>query len=56
MQRLDWRRIEDELNGHGCAVLPGLLEVDACLALAAQYDRPERFRCQSRPRTASTPY
>ncbi|OYO30992.1 2OG-Fe(II) oxygenase [Janthinobacterium sp. PC23-8] len=44
MQRLDWQRIEDELNGHGCAVVPGLLEVDACLALAAQYDQPERFR------------
>ena len=38
------RRIEDELNGHGCAVVPGLLDADACLALAAQYDQPQRFR------------
>ena len=44
MKRLDWQRIEDDLNGHGCAIVPGLLDAGACLALAAHYDHPQHFR------------
>ena len=44
MRALDWRQIEDALNAHGCAVVPGLLDADACAALAAQYDEASRFR------------
>ncbi|MGK5046824.1 2OG-Fe(II) oxygenase [Janthinobacterium sp. GB4P2] len=44
MRTLDWRQIEDALNAHGCAVVPGLLSADACAALAAQYDDAARFR------------
>lgn len=41
---LDWQAIEDDLNRHGCAVVPGLLDTGACLALVAQYEQPQRFR------------
>ena len=44
MRALDWRQIEDALNAHGCAVVPGLLDATACAALAAQYDEVSRFR------------
>lgn len=44
MRALDWRQIEDELNAHGYAVVPGLLGADACAALAAQYEESARFR------------
>ena len=44
MRALDWRQIEDALNAHGYAVVPGLLDADACSALAAQYDEASRFR------------
>ena len=44
MRALDWRQIEDALNQYGCAVVPGLLDADACVALAAQYDDAPRFR------------
>ena len=41
---LDWQAIEEDLNRHGCAVVPGLLDTGACRALAAQYEQPQRFR------------
>lgn len=44
MRTLDWQHIEDDLNCHGCAVVPGLLDPDTCLALVAQYEQPGRFR------------
>lgn len=44
MRALDWRQIEDALNTHGYAVVPGLLDAAACDALAAQYDQASRFR------------
>ncbi|KAB8062489.1 proline hydroxylase [Janthinobacterium sp. FT14W] len=44
MRALDWRRIEDDLNQYGCAVVPGLLDADACAALAARYDDGPHFR------------
>ena len=44
MMAPDWQAIEEELNAHGCAVLPGLLDAHVCAALAAQYDDASRFR------------
>ena len=44
MRALDWRQIEDALNAHGCAVVPGVLDATACAALAAQYDEASHFR------------
>jgi hypothetical protein len=40
----DWNLIEEDLNAHGCAPLPGLLGADECSSTANQYDSPERFR------------
>ena len=44
--RLDWQAIGSELDGAGCAVLPGLLSRAECEAIAAMYpeDRPFRSR------------
>ena len=41
---LDWRSIAHDLDGHGCAVLGGLLSGDACAALEASYEDDARFR------------
>jgi hypothetical protein len=36
--------MEDELNAHGCAILPRLLDAAACAEVAGWYDEAERFR------------
>jgi hypothetical protein len=41
---LDWRRIGDELDHHGCAVSPGLLSPEECVGLAALYGAEAPFR------------
>jgi hypothetical protein len=41
---LDWAGIENELDGHGCALVGGLLSTDECDALAARYDDESNFR------------
>ncbi|MFO1058302.1 MAG: 2OG-Fe(II) oxygenase [Dongiaceae bacterium] len=41
---LDWAALGAELDARGHAVTPPLLDPAACAALAALYDRPERFR------------
>jgi hypothetical protein len=41
---LDWPQAEEELNAHGCAVLPQLLAPDACAQFVAAYDRPQLYR------------
>ena len=40
----DWADLEKALDGDGCAVLPGLLEIEECRALARSYDAHEAFR------------
>jgi uncharacterized protein len=35
---MDWTRIETDLDAHGCALIPGLLDPTACETLAARYD------------------
>ena len=42
--RLDWQRIGEELDTHGCAVIAGLLSHDACAALTASYADDALFR------------
>ncbi|MFN4178537.1 2OG-Fe(II) oxygenase [Phenylobacterium sp.] len=44
MNAPDWSRIEVELDAHGCALIPGLLDAGACAEIAGWYDRPELFR------------
>jgi hypothetical protein len=41
---LDWQDIATELNEHGCARLPGLLDAPECEALIARYARDELYR------------
>jgi hypothetical protein len=41
---LDWRRIADDLDAHGCAGVASLLEREECMALAEIYTTDERFR------------
>jgi hypothetical protein len=43
---LDWRRIGEELDAQGAAVLGGVLSREQCAALAASYVRDELFRSQ----------
>jgi hypothetical protein len=41
---MDWGHIQSELDAHGCAVLPQLLEREDCLALRDLYGCEDRFR------------
>ncbi len=42
--RLDWPKLEAELDETGCARLPQLLEPEQCNDLVQLYDQPTRFR------------
>jgi uncharacterized protein len=44
MPALDWGRISDELEAHGCATTPALLASDECAALAEMYATEQPFR------------
>ena len=41
---MDWPRIEADLDAHGCAVIPRLLDSAACAVLRDLYPRDDRFR------------
>jgi uncharacterized protein len=41
---LDWQAIADELNAHGYAIVPGMLDADESAAMAAQYAQAQLFR------------
>jgi hypothetical protein len=41
---IDWPAVMEELNEHGCALLPRLLSPRECASIAALYDEPSRFR------------
>ncbi|XXY93099.1 2OG-Fe(II) oxygenase [Sorangium sp. So ce296] len=41
---VDWARVSQDLDAHGCAVIEGLLTVAECGDLAALYARDELFR------------
>jgi hypothetical protein len=40
----DWQALAGELDGYGCAVLPKLLSLEECHAVAALYPDESRFR------------
>jgi len=40
----DWDAVARELDAHGCALLPRLLDPDECARIAGLYDQPGRFR------------
>jgi uncharacterized protein len=40
----DWNALTAEMNAHGCAVLPGLLNAPECGMLAALYADDKNFR------------
>ena len=44
MTEVDWTRVAEDLDAVGCAVIPGLLLPQDCVAAAALYDRPTLFR------------
>ncbi|VXC48948.1 conserved hypothetical protein [Massilia sp. 9I] len=41
---IDWARVAADLDAYGCAIIPGLLTPQDCVAAAALYDRPALFR------------
>lgn len=41
---LDWHRIGEELDSHGCAVISRLLSPDVCETLCASYEEDRLFR------------
>jgi hypothetical protein len=41
---LPWAQLAADLDAHGCALVPRLLDADTCAAVAAWYDREELFR------------
>ncbi|MBW8880512.1 MAG: 2OG-Fe(II) oxygenase, partial [Asticcacaulis sp.] len=44
MSIIDWDHIRTELDGFGCAVLPGLVSAETCAGLMGLYDESSRFR------------
>jgi len=44
MTEIDWTAAAEALDSNGWALLPGLLDAEACAQLAARYDFPEQFR------------
>ena len=44
LEAADWARLSAELDEHGTAVLPALLDGETCRAIAASYDDEAAFR------------
>ena len=44
LDRIDWQRVGDDLDAVGCAVLPGLLDGDACRGYVDGYADSARYR------------
>ncbi|KGJ06250.1 hypothetical protein SAMN04487972_10439 [Paracoccus halophilus] len=44
LARHDWDAVAAQMNEHGCAILPGLLEPEECRALALLYPEERHFR------------
>jgi len=44
LEGYDWHAVAAELDAHGCAVLPGILDPGECREVAALYPREEHFR------------
>jgi len=41
---IDWTAVGRDLDAHGCALIPKLLDPATCEAIAAGYDAPDTFR------------
>ena len=46
MGRIDWTEAANDLDAHGCALLPGLLSKADCARLIAAWDERSRFRSE----------
>ena len=46
MNGIDWTAVSNELDAHGCALLPALLSAKDCAPLIAAWDQRERFRSE----------
>jgi hypothetical protein len=46
MNGIDWTAASNELDAHGCALLPALLSAKECVSLIAAWDQRERFRSE----------
>lgn len=44
LAQVDWPRVLADLDSHGAAVMPGLLDADGCRAMAARYQDAQGFR------------
>ena len=44
MHAIDWARVSGDLDAHGCAVVPGLLDGQACCGYAGAYGEEARYR------------
>jgi len=44
LTEIDWPELAAQLDTHGCAIIPGLLDAGECAALAASYADRDRFR------------
>lgn len=45
-QQIDWAKAATELDAHGCALLPGLLDARQCAEAASWWERRDRFRSE----------
>lgn len=48
LESYPWSTLSDEVTESGVAVLPGLLDQEACARIAALYDEPQHFRSHVR--------
>ena len=46
MAEIDWNAAAADLDAHGCAILPGLLDPRQCAALSGEWDRRAHFRSE----------
>ncbi|MFT2019723.1 2OG-Fe(II) oxygenase [Streptomyces sp. 796.1] len=41
---IDWQALADEVDAHGCALTPRLLDPEQCREITRLYDEPQHFR------------
>ena len=44
IEAYSWPEVTSDLDAHGCAILPGLLESDQCRSICSSYANPSMFR------------
>lgn len=45
-ERIDWTRVEQELDAHGCATIPQLIDAQCCLEMGGLWEERDRFRSE----------